>query len=69
MESRKKWYRRSYLQSGAADIGNKHKDTKGGKWGGCGELGDGDSHIHITMYKVDVRTHCIAQGTLVSAPW
>lgn len=25
-------------------------------------------HTHVSMYKVDVRPSCIAQGTLFSAP-
>ena len=56
MESKKKWYRWSYLQSRNrdTDVENKGMDTKG-EAGGWNELGGGDWHIYTidTMYIID----------------
>ena len=54
MWDQEKWYRWTYLQSRNRD--NRWRDQTYGHQGGRGkwdELGDGDWHIHTTMYKID----------------
>ena len=54
MWNQEKWYRWTYLQSRNRD--NRCRDQTYGHQGGrvkWDELGDGDWHIHTTMYKID----------------
>ena len=54
----KKWYKSTYLQSRnrVTDVENKLMVTRGEKRGrraGVDKLGDWDSYIHTTIYKID----------------